>query len=250
MGIAAASLNFDGTPDLFVTNFYNDANTLYTEQGDGTFREYSRQSNLGRVSFGQLGFGTQFLDADIDGDLDLVIANGHIYRFPEAAGIPYRMPAQALRNSAGSFEIIPPSEVGEFFGRKQLGRAVARLDWNGDGRQDICISHLDTPAAILTNETKPVGTMLSIRLVGVVSNRDAIGARVTVIQNSLRMTQQLIAGDGYQSRNEQSLYFSVPSTERVTITVDWPSMFRTSRYDIPASEAARLIIVEQADGSR
>lgn len=250
MGIAAASLDFDGTPDLFVTNFYNDANTLYTEQGDGTFREYSRQSNLGRVSFGQLGFGTQFLDADIDGDLDLVIANGHIYRFPEASGIPYRMPAQALRNSAGSFEIIPPSEVGEFFARNQLGRAVARLDWNGDGRQDICISHLDTPAAILTNETKPVGTMLSIRLVGVVSNRDAIGARVTVIQNSLRMTQQLIAGDGYQSRNEQSLYFSVPSTERVTITVGWPSMFRTSRYDIPASEATRLTIVEQADGSR
>ena len=94
-----------------------------------------------------------------------------------------------------------------------------------------------------------MGTTLSIRLVGVISNRDAIGARVAVVCNGMQKTQQLIAGDGYQSRNEQLLLFSVPNEPIMTITVDWPSTLRTTRYNIPASRTSRITIVEQADNS-
>jgi tetratricopeptide (TPR) repeat protein len=244
MGIAAASLNFDGRPDLFVTNFYNDSNTLYAAQGDGTFRDQTRESNLGQLSFSQLGFGTQFLDADLDGDLDLVVANGHIYRFPLSSGIPYRMAPQVLKNSAGRFELVPDSDAGSFFATEQLGRSVARLDWNRDGRPDICISHLDSPVALLQNETQPVKAMLTVRLVGVQSSRDAIGARVSVLFNDEKQTQQLMTGDGYQSRNEQSLSFAVPAGLPLTVVVDWPSELQTKYQAGDVASVATIIVVE------
>ncbi|NQV26459.1 MAG: VCBS repeat-containing protein [Rhodopirellula sp.] len=243
MGIAAASLNFDGHPDLFVTNFYNDANTLYAAQGDGTFRDESRESLLDRLSFNLLGFGTQFLDADLDGDLDLVVANGHIYRYPSPSSIPYRMVPQVLRNVENRFQTVDTSTAGPFFGRKQLGRSVARLDWNRDGLPDICISHLDSPVALLTNRTQSTGATLEVRLVGVTSSRDAIGARVTVGVDHQRRTQQLITGDGYQCRNEQCLRFAVRTGQTVTVVVDWPSGERTN-HNIQVDGTTTIAVVE------
>ena len=216
--------NGDDRLDLFVTNFYRQFNDFYVQQPDGSFRDLSRKANLADSSFLMLGWGTQFLDGDLDGHPDLIVTNGHVHD-PLDPTIPYQMPAQFFRNQGnGTFLEIASGQLGEFFKRKLLGRSLVRLDWNRDGREDVCISHLNDPAALLTNRTDQPGNSLSIRLVGVESARDAIGARVRVSIGDKTWTRQLTAGDGFHASNERRLVFGLGSHKTAdSVEILWPS---------------------------
>ena len=180
MGIAVGDVDEDGDLDLFVTNFFRETNTLYRSMDGLTFDDVTREAGLANSSRALLGFGTQFLDADLDGRLDLLVTNGHIDDYRHY-GRPYKMPAQFYRNvGGGRFALEPAVRVGPYFSRKLLGRGLARVDWNRDGKEDAVISHLDQPVALLTNTTKRCGRYLSIRLRGVRSSRDAVGTTVVV----------------------------------------------------------------------
>lgn len=224
MGVAAGDYNRDRRLDLFVTNFYRESNDLFTQLEDGTFTDRSREAKLYDPSFLQLGWGTQFLDADLDGHLDLIVTNGHVHD-PLEAGVPYQMPAQFFRNQGdATFAEIPSRQLGPFFEQKWLGRPLARLDWNRDGLEDVCISHLNEPAALLSNRTARGGHWTAFRLVAVDSARDAIGTSIKITIGDEVWVGQLTAGDGFQATNERRLTFGMGVHRDVTrIEIRWPS---------------------------
>ncbi len=221
MGVAVADADADGRLDFFVTNFEGESNTLYANMG-GLFRDATRQAGLRDPSYDFIGFGTQFVDGENDSYPDLLITNGHVSDFSKL-GRPYRMRPQYLRNRGnGVFQELSADEVGEFFGVEQVGRAMARLDWNRDGRSDVAISHLDTPAALLTNTSSASGHWLTIRLVGMTQSRDAVGATVWVRDGDWSRMQQVTAGDGYQCSNQRSLCFGLGERTQVPrLEVRW-----------------------------
>ncbi len=179
------------------------------QQPQGLYRDASRQSGLSEPSLSLLGFGTQFLDAELDGWPDLVVTNGHIDDF-SFRGDPFLMRPQFFSNRGDArFEEATPATLGPWFATEQLGRGLAVLDWNRDGLEDFVVSHIDSPAALLTNRTGSAGRSLAVQLRGTQSARDAIGATVEVKSGDRTWTRQLTAGDGYQACNERRLVFGL-----------------------------------------
>ncbi|MDB5341151.1 MAG: tetratricopeptide repeat protein [Planctomycetaceae bacterium] len=246
MGVACGDANGDGLLDMFVTNFHLESNTLYLQQPGSIFTDSTRSSGLYQPSFAQLGFGTQFVDADLDGDLDLIVTNGHVGDLSHA-GVPYQMPTQVFRNNGkAQFDELPASQLGPFFQLKHLGRGMARLDWNRDGMDDVAISHLEEPVALLTNRTQTANRFLTLRLRGVTSSRDAVGATVTVTCGTRTMLGQLTAGDGFHASNERQLTFGLNLHDRVDqVSIRWPSGSVQTFRDLP-SNAALLVIENTA----
>lgn len=222
MGIAAGDANGDGLIDLCVTNFRAESNTLYLNQSQLTFIDDTRATGLREPSFDMLGFGTQFLDGELDGLPDLVVANGHIGNL-KSIGIEYEMRPQYFQNLGDAhFVEGRPEVLGPYFQNKWLGRGLARWDWNRDGKEDFVVNHLSTPAALVTNQTRQVGHRLAVQLRGVTSERDAIGTRVTVTCGSQKWTHQLTAGDGYQACNQRQLVFGLGKATTVDrLEIHW-----------------------------
>lgn len=245
MGVACGDVNGDGLLDMFVTNFHLEANTLYLQQRGATFTDATSSSGLYELSFAQLGFGTQFLDADLDGDLDLIVTNGHVGNLSHA-GVPYQMPTQVFQNrGSAKFDEVPGSQLGEFFQQKHLGRGLARLDWNRDGMDDVAVSHLEEPVGLLTNRTPTGNRFLKLQLRGVTSARDAIGATITVTCGTRTLVAQITAGDGYQASNERHLTFGLgASTVADQVDIRWPSGLTQTFKNLPGN--AELLAVENA----
>lgn len=224
MGVACGDADGDGQPDLFVTNYYDESNTLYHQQSAGLFVDETARAGLRMPSFKLLGFGTQFLDADLDGWEDLVLVNGHVDDFTHE-GVPYRMRPQFFHNRMGRFTELFAGDIGEWFSQEQLGRGLATLDWNRDGRTDFAVSHLDTPAALvsaLESATAP-GHFVTLVLVGTQAHRDAIGAVVRCRVGDRLLVRPLSGGDGYQASNERAIRLGLGSAERIdTLEVLWP----------------------------
>jgi tetratricopeptide (TPR) repeat protein len=224
MGIAVDDANGDGFLELYVTNYYNESNTLYVPEIPGeAYSDRTTEFGLRPGSLKMLGFGTQFIDGDLDGWPDVILTNGHVHDKTKN-GIPYEMPAQYYRNLAGkSFEELLPESLGEFFLERRLGRGLARIDWNCDGREDVVISHIGSPAALLTNETVPCGHFLTLQLRGVACSRDAIGAICELQVGPRKLTRQLTAGDGYQASNQRQLVFGIGEATNIDkLTIRWP----------------------------
>ncbi len=241
MGIAAGDADQDGHLDLFITNYYRESNTLYQQQG-GMFIDTTRPAGLREPSFSLLGFGTQFLDADLDGLLDLVITNGHVDDHSKV-GQPFEMPPQFFRNGGqANFQELSAENLGPYFQQRYRGRGLARIDWNRDGREDFIVSHLDAPAALLTNQTKEHGNYFAVQLVGTTSSRDAIGTRVTVTSGDKTWTAQLTAGDGYQASNQRQLVFGLGKVKQLeTVRIDWISGTSNTFTEVPVNSAIRIV---------
>jgi len=240
MGIALADVNDDGRLDVHITNFLNESSTFYQSRPDGTFDDRTREAGLQSSTIDLVGFGTQFLDADLDGRLELFMTSGHIDDFRNE-GKPYKMPAKLFRWNSQRFVEVDPRGLGPYFRKTWLGRSVARIDWNRDGRDDLIVGHLFDETALLTNTTPATGGSLSLRLVGVQSNRDAIGTTVQIRIGERNIFRQLTAGDGYQAGNERRLIFGLGEAQQVDeMIVQWPSGIVQQFTDIPASSELQL----------
>lgn len=246
MGIAVDDMNGDGRLDLMITNFLGESNTLYVQSEEGLFRDATAEAGLVQPTLPLLGFGTQCLDGELDGIPDLVVTNGHVDDL-RAYGQPYHMRPQYFRGvGSGRFVELAEETLGSFFGGEYLGRGMARLDWNRDGREDVAISHLDSPAALLTNTTTGAGHFLAVQLRGVQCDRDAIGTSVTVRAGASSRTRQLTAGDGYQASNQRQLVFGLGSSTRVeAVEIRWPGGPRQEFLDVPVD--CELLFIEGAD---
>ncbi len=242
MGVAAGDADGDGLVDLFVTNFYQESNTFYRQITRGQFADVTRSARLRDPGFPMLGFGTQFLDADHDGWEDLIVTNGHIDDLT-AIGEPYKMPTQFFRNAGqGRFDEIPAAQLGPFFQESHLGRGLARLDWNRDGNEDVAVSHLKEPAALLTNQSSATGHFVSLQLCGTRCSRDAIGTTVEITVAGKKIVKQLTAGDGYHASNERRLVFGLGRATRVDqLHIHWPSGTIQTWKDIPAGTFVTIV---------
>jgi len=246
MGIASGDVNNDGLLDLFVTNFYNDSNTLYMQMPGNLFADETRTAALVQPGFYMLGFGTQMLDGELDGLPDIVVSNGHVDR-TFATGAPDLMAPQYYKNVDGRrFVELSGRSLGEYFQNEYLGRSVVVLDWNRDGRGDFGVSHLDAPAALLTNRTEDAGHYLAVKLHGVKSNRDAVGAMVTVASGEHSWTRQLIAGHGYLASNQRQIIFGLGDVEHIdSLSIRWPSGVKQSFRDLATDQ--EVVLLEGTD---
>lgn len=242
MGVAVDDWDNNGLYDLFVTNFHAEPNTLYLQDAPGLFLDNTRAAGLQAASIPYTGWGTQSLDADLDGWSDLVLTNGHVDDYRDEGG-PYHMRPQFFQNVQGRFRELTASAAGPWFGEKFLGRGLARLDWNADGRPEFIVSNINERVSVLKNESTGVGRFLKIRLAAVTTARDAIGARVTVQAAGRTWVRQLTAGDGYLASNEREILLGVGTADVVErIFVEWPSGATSTLEDLAAD--CRLHLVE------
>jgi len=242
MGIAVEDFNADSRLDFLVTNYYEESNTLYVQKPGLLFADETREAGLRSPSLLMLGFGTQSLDADLDGFPDLIVANGHVDDF-SYDGKAFHMRPQYFHNAGdGRFHERITDRKDSWFSGEYLGRGLARVDWNRDGREDFVVSHLDSPAALVTNESADCGNSLTIRLIGVKCSRDAVGTNVTVTSAGRSRTRQLTAGDGYQASNERMLVFGLADAETAEdVLIQWPSGTEQSLSNLAAGFEYRVI---------
>jgi tetratricopeptide (TPR) repeat protein len=224
MGIAAANFGGDSKIDFLVTNFFDETNTLYLQRANGFFTDATPQTLLADASRKVMGFGTQPIDLDNDADPDIIVLNGHVDDFSHGA-TPWKMLPQAFRNiGGGEFELLPTGTLGGYGETPQLGRALARIDWNIDGKPDVVATHLDRAPALLLNESEGSGNWARLLLVGTSSSRQAAGAAVRISTGEVEFTVQLMVGDGYYCSNERALSVGLGAAGKIqSLRVTWPS---------------------------
>ena len=221
MGVDAADYNGDGFLDLFVTNFSYETNTLYRNNGDGTFTDVSYKARLGEESYLFLGFGTGFFDPDNDGYLDIFIANGHIFPNVERTTdvLSYKQPNQLFWNQSNSTFV----EM-RFEGQHAVSRGTLFGDYDNDGDTDLLVTQLNDKVTLLRNENRTSNNWLRLKLIGTRSNRDGIGARVTLTLGTESQTREVHQGYSYLSSNDPRLLFGLGERTAVDkLQIRWQS---------------------------
>jgi hypothetical protein len=238
MGVACGDLDGDGRLDLAVTNFFGESTTMYQNLGGGLFADRTAAAGLLAPSRHLLGFGIAFLDADNDGHLDLLTVNGHVA--DERPEIPYAMPAQLLRGGPSGRLTVAHAEADSPLQMPRVGRALAVGDLDNDGRVDAIVLAHDGPAAFFHNQG-PTGHSITFRLEGTASNRDAVGARVSIEAGGRRQVAVRLGGGSYQSAGDPRLHFGLGHATRIdTLEVRWPSG-RIDRFRDLAADAGYLL---------
>ena len=248
MGSAAGDFDGDGHLDLAKTNFIEETSNLYRNNGDGSFDEAVHRYGMGKkVQY--MGWGIGFLDVDNDSWPDLFMVNGHVY--PELEKVmpnnPYKQSRLLYRNINGKqFEDISAS-AGPAVSARHSSRGFAYGDFDNDGDLDLFITNENETPSLLRNDTTPRRGFLSIRLIGVKSNRDGIGARVTVTAGGRRMVQEVRSGSSFMSQNDLRLHFGLGSAKTVDkIEIRWP--FRGSVETISSVEPNQFLTITESAG--
>ncbi len=225
MGVDAADYDGSGRASLLVTNYQNELPALYRNlPGDGLAFEYaSEKAGIAGIGRDHVGFGTGFLDVDGDGWEDIVMANGHVIRYPPRAGVK-QFPVLLLNvgsSPPGRYVVATP-RGGEYFRVTHQGRGVAIGDLDNDGRPDLVISHQNEKVAILRNEGGKGTHWLGVQLADP-QHRDLVGARVVLEAGGQRLTRYVKGGGSYLSSGDRRLLFGLGKTSTVErLTVVWP----------------------------
>jgi hypothetical protein len=222
MGIASGDFDGDGDLDIYVTGFANEYNIYYEQVAPGFWKDESRKVGLVEPTLTVVGFGTNAIDIDDDGVDEVVVTNGHIGDFNDDV-IRYEQPFQVFRRGAsGKFDLLNDDSWGEYFSTPHVGRALWTIDVDGDGRNDIMITHTFEQLRLLVNRTRDENDRISFKLVGTQSSRDAIGAVVRFDCAGRERTLWCLSGHGYMCSDEQILRAGLGQADRVeNVTVTW-----------------------------
>jgi hypothetical protein len=246
MGADAADFDQSGKESLVIGNFTNESLSLYHNDGSGLFSDSSGASGIASPSANSLTFGTLFFDYDLDGLPDILAVNGHVADDISVVQptIHYAEPPLLFHNNGnGKFEEVT-DKVGSALRQPIVGRGVAYLDFDNDGDLDLVLTTSNGPAKLLRNDNGNQNDMLRIRTIGTRSNRDGIGARITVTTNTgLHLFKMVRSGSSYLSQSELPVTFGLgkPTTNKlVSLEIVWPSGKRESARDIQPNQFVTL----------
>jgi hypothetical protein len=240
MGVDAADFDNSGRAGLAVTNFDNEMIGLYRAQGKGLYQDVARRAGIGAPSVNRLGFGCVFADLDLDGQIDLVVANGHIDETVRniRGNIGYAQPPLLFLNQGNASFREVAGQAGRGFAQARVGRGLAAGDFDRDGDVDLLMTTNNGPAVLFRNDQKSGNRSLRLRLVGTTSNRDAIGATVRIFHGGTSQSRMVRSGSSYLSQSELPLTFGVGKRDRVErVVMTWPNGKTEEFKDVATGKA-------------
>lgn len=245
MGVSGGDYDADGDLDLYITHFFRESNTFYRNDGPGHFKDVTAQTGLEEPTLGMLGWGTQFFDYDRDGDLDLFVANGHVY--PQVASAIastfYPQRNQLIRNEGSNRLTDIGAAAGPGMDLKRVSRGASFGDYDNDGDMDIFVVNLDEVATLLRNDFAPANNWLVVQLLGRGPNRDAVGAKIRLLVDGRPQWRTANGASSYLSYNDMRIFFGLGEAEEADeVEITWPD---GTRQTVPSAPANKLLVVRQ-----
>ena len=246
MGVDFGDFDNDGALDIYVTNFFRESNTLYRNERTGRFSDVTVQSDLEAATMTRLGWGTSFSDFDNDGDLDLFVANGHV--FPEVddapTGTSYRQLNQVFRNDGKGFSDVTAT-AGPGLTVEKVSRGAAFGDYDNDGDVDILVVNLNDTPTLLRNDLAGNANWLLVQVEGRSVNRDGAGAQIRVSAGGATQLRVIDGSGSYLSASDIRAHFGLGSHAAVdSVSVTWPD---GSRQVITEAHANSLLFQRQGE---
>ena len=238
MGVDAEDLDGDGLLEIFVANFSAETNALFHNDGEGVFTETTNKLGLGAISIPMSGFGSRFFDYNNDGLVDLFVHNGHPFEpinklFPETT---YREQPFLFENIGKIFRDVA-AEHGQPLTKFYAGRGLAIGDIDNDGDSDLLLLNVGEPPVLLRNDGGNANHWLGVSLAGTKSNRDAVGAKVTMKWAGKSKSKQRLGGTSYCSASDGRLLFGLGAAAKIdAIEVRWPSGQTTTLNNVRANQ--------------
>jgi len=244
MGVDSGDYSGSGRPSLLFANFSNEMIGLYHNEGNGLYVDEAPASTIGRVSMLTLAFGIFFFDYDLDGRLDIFAGNGHVADDINAVQprVTHAQPPHVFRNMGDRrFEAVT-SRLGPAMQKPIVARGAAGGDFDNDGDLDVFVNANDGPAVLYRNDGGNQSRFLRVRTIGTRSNRDGIGARVTIVlPDGTRQWRVVHTGSSYCSQGDTAVTFGLGANQRVqSIEVAWPSGQSDRTGPVVANQVAFL----------
>ena len=250
MGADAADFDGSGFPSLVIGNFTNESISLYKNDGSGLFTDESPRSGIAQMTTQSLTFGCFFMDYDLDGLLDILAANGHVSDDIAVVQptLKYAQPAGIYRNIGNrKFEDVS-AKLGRAIQKPVVARGMAYADFDNDGDLDLVITANNGSARLLRNDNANQNDVLRVKLIGTKSNRDAIGAKVTLTTSTGVLARMVKGGSSYLSQSELPLTFGLgkPGSNRIVrMQIVWPSGRKDSIVDLKPNQ---FVTIQEGKG--
>jgi hypothetical protein len=235
----------DGKPDLYISDFQSASDHLWHNDGQGFFQEVSEAAGIREPTKNVLSFGGGFLDYDNDGWLDLFIANGHVYEEVEKTtpDVHYKQINSLFHNQGNGKFLEVTKSSGDGFATPYAGRGAAFADFDNDGNVDVIVANNNDPPLLLHNSGLSGRHFVTLQLIGVKSNRDAMGARVSLKTGGSTQLREVAGGGSYLSQSDLRLHFGLGEATRVeAIEIRWPSGLRQMFRDVASD---RFYVIEE-----
>lgn len=243
MGVDFADYNNDGWPDIIITDLANQRYALFNNVKDGTFDYVTSSSGLGAISLLHSGWGVRFVDYDNDGWKDVLIVQSHVMDTIQVnePNLHYRESPLLLHNQEGKKLVDVSAGSGEVFRQQWAARGLAVGDINNDGKIDAVVNSVDGPAWVLLNQTVTSNHWITLNLVGVKSNRDAIGAQVRISTSAGDQFATVTTASSYQSSSDKRLHFGLGSADSIReIEIHWPSGIRQTLQNVKFDQILKI----------